>query len=133
MSEREKRYTEGMLHPDSLTGKNILVTGGGTGLGKSMSEYFLKLGGSVCIASRKMDVLEATARELVENTGGEVVPIECDIRDYDSVEKMIGFAHESFGHMDIVVNNAAGNFISPTERLSHRAFHIIIDIVLKVR
>jgi NAD(P)-dependent dehydrogenase (short-subunit alcohol dehydrogenase family) len=124
-------FTQAMLPAGTLAGKTILVTGGGTGLGKSMSKHFLELGANVIIASRKMDVLKATAEELGTATGGQILPIQCDVREYDQVENAIKQGVAQFGSIDILINNAAGNFISPTERLSHRAFSAVIDIVLK--
>jgi len=124
-------YNQPMLKEGSLKGKVVLVTGGGTGLGRSMSKYFLELGAKVIIASRKLEVLEKTAQELREETKGEVLPLACDIRNLLEVEKMLAAALEKFGTVDVLVNNAAGNFISPTERLSGKAFDIVVDIVLK--
>ncbi len=124
-------YNQPMLKEGSLKGKVILVTGGGTGLGRSMSKYFLELGAKVIIASRKLEVLEKTAEELRNETGGEVLPVACDIRNILEVENMVTVSKEKFGAIDILVNNAAGNFISPTERLSSKAFDIVVDIVLK--
>jgi len=125
------KYTEGMLRDDALKGKTLIVTGGGTGLGRSMSKYFLELGANVMICSRKMDVLEKTAQELEAETGGKVLPVACDVRKYDEVEKAIAQTVEKFGKIDGLLNNAAGNFISPTERLSHKAFDTVIGIVLQ--
>ena len=125
------QHTQSMLPADSLKGKTILVTGGGTGLGKSMATYFSKLGANLVIASRKLDVLEKTAVEIKQQSGNEVLPMACDVREYGEVEGVIHEAKNRFGAVDILVNNAAGNFISPTERLSHRAFNIVVDIVLK--
>ncbi|MGB3183988.1 MAG: SDR family oxidoreductase [Cyclobacteriaceae bacterium] len=125
------KYTEGMLRDGALDGKTIIVTGGGTGLGRSMTTYFLKLGANVVITSRKMEVLEKTAAELEEETGGKVLPVSCDVRDYESIEKVLAETEKKFGSFDTIVNNAAGNFISPTERLSHRAFDIVVDIVMR--
>ena len=122
---------EGMLKSDSLKNKTIIITGGGTGLGRSMGKYFLELGANLVITSRKLDVLEQTAGELKKETGGKVLPVACDVRKYEQVEAVISAAEEAFGQVHGIVNNAAGNFISPTERLSHRAFDIIVDIVLK--
>jgi NAD(P)-dependent dehydrogenase (short-subunit alcohol dehydrogenase family) len=124
-------YNEPMLKPDALKGKTILVTGGGTGLGKSMSRYFSQLGANIVITSRKMDVLSATADELSRETGGRVLPLACDVRNYPEVENVLAAATDAFGKVDGLVNNAAGNFISPTERLSHKAFDVIVDIVLR--
>lgn len=124
-------YTEGMLKPDAFKGKTILITGGGTGLGRSIGKYLLQVGANLVISSRKKDVIDKTAAELMNETGGKVLAVACDIRKYDEVEKVIKAAEEEFGQLHGVLNNAAGNFISPTERLSHRAFDIVVDIVLR--
>ncbi len=124
-------YTEGMLKEDALKGKTIIITGGGTGLGRSMSKYFLQLGANVVITSRKLEVLQNTAKELENETGGKVLAVQCDVRNYEEVENMVQETVKTFGSADVLVNNAAGNFISPTERLSPRAFDTIVDIVLK--
>ncbi|WP_420387089.1 SDR family oxidoreductase [Roseivirga sp.] len=123
--------TEGMLRDGALKGQTIIVTGGGTGLGRSMGKYFLELGANLVITSRKMEVLEKSAAELEEETGGKVLPIACDVRDYEQVENVLKVTEEKFGTIHGLLNNAAGNFVSPTERLSNRAFDTIIDIVLK--
>jgi NAD(P)-dependent dehydrogenase (short-subunit alcohol dehydrogenase family) len=120
-----------MLRENSLKGKTYVVTGGGTGLGKAMSTYLLELGANVVITSRKLDVLEKTAQELEEKTGGKVLAVACDVREADQVENVLKSTLEKFGQVDGLLNNAAGNFISPTERLSANAFSTIIDIVLK--
>ena len=122
---------EGMLKADSLKGKTIIVTGGGTGLGKAMGTYFVELGANLVITSRKMDVLEKAASEMEAATGGKVLPVACDVRDYEAVEKVINAAEAEFGSVTGLLNNAAGNFVSPTERLSANAFSTVIDIVLK--
>ncbi len=124
-------YTEPMLRDNALQGQTIVVTGGGTGLGKSMSKYFLELGANVVIASRKLPVLEQTAQELQTQTGGKVLPLACDVRNYTEVEAVLSKSVETFGKVDALLNNAAGNFISPTERLSAKAFDTVVDIVLK--
>jgi NAD(P)-dependent dehydrogenase (short-subunit alcohol dehydrogenase family) len=125
------KFNESMLRENALKGKTILITGGGTGLGRSMGKYFLDLGANLVIASRKLEVLEQTAQELMRETGGTVLPIACDVRNYQDIENVISQAKEKFGRIDGLLNNAAGNFISPTENLSHRAFDIVVDIVLK--
>lgn len=125
------KFNEGMLRDGALAGKNILVTGGGTGLGRSMGEYFLKLGANLVITSRKLDVLQETAGEMMEKNGGKVIPLACDVRDIDQVEAMWERAKTDLGQIHVVLNNAAGNFISPTERLSTNAFNTVLDIVLK--
>lgn len=120
-----------MLKPGSLKDKTIIVTGGGTGLGRSMGKYFLELGANLVITSRKIDVLTEAAKAMSAETGGKVLPVACDVRKYEEVENVIRSAEAEFGQVHAVLNNAAGNFISPTERLSHRAFDIVVDIVLK--
>jgi NAD(P)-dependent dehydrogenase (short-subunit alcohol dehydrogenase family) len=122
---------QGMLQNDALKGKTIIITGGGTGLGRSMGTYFLKLGANLLITSRKLDVLQQAADEMKAETGGEVLAVACDVRKYDEVESMLQQAIKVFGRVDVLLNNAAGNFISPTERLSANAFSAVIDIVLK--
>jgi NAD(P)-dependent dehydrogenase (short-subunit alcohol dehydrogenase family) len=124
-------YTQPMLRDGALDGKTIVVTGGGTGLGKAMSKYFLELGANVVITSRKMPILEETAHELMAATGGKVLPIACDVRDYGAIEAMKDKTIAEFGGVHGLLNNAAGNFISPFERLSHRAIDTVVDIVLK--
>jgi NAD(P)-dependent dehydrogenase (short-subunit alcohol dehydrogenase family) len=124
-------YTDKMLRDDALQGKVIVVTGGGSGLGKAMTKYFLELGAKVAITSRDLDKLKNTAQELETETGGTCLPLQCDVRHYEEVENMLQEVLKAFGKVDILLNNAAGNFISPTERLSSNAFDTIIDIVLK--
>lgn len=120
-----------MLRDDALKGKTIVVTGGGSGLGKSMTTYFLELGANVVITSRNIEKLQTVKKELEDETGGTVLPVQCDVRNYNEVEAMVEASVKEFGTVDVLLNNAAGNFISPTERLSANAFDTIIDIVLK--
>ncbi|PJJ11079.1 NAD(P)-dependent dehydrogenase (short-subunit alcohol dehydrogenase family) [Flavobacterium sp. 1] len=124
-------YTDKMLRDDALQGKVIVVTGGGSGLGKAMTKYFLELGAKVAITSRDLDKLKNTAKELEAETNGICLPIQCDVRHYEEVENMLQEVLKAFGKVDVLLNNAAGNFISPTERLSSNAFDTVIDIVLK--
>jgi NAD(P)-dependent dehydrogenase (short-subunit alcohol dehydrogenase family) len=111
--------------------KVIVITGGGTGLGKSMARYLMQLGARVLITSRKLEVLEGTAEELMKETGSKALPVACDVRQYEQVEAMLERCVSELGVPDALVNNAAGNFICPTERLSHRGFDAVVDIVLK--
>ncbi len=120
-----------MLKENSLNGKTIIVTGGGSGLGKSMSEYLLTLGANIVITSRREDLLTKVAENMMKEFGGKVLPVPCDVRNPDLVSKVIDESYSKFKRVDCLLNNAAGNFISPTERLSTRAFDAVIDIVLK--
>lgn len=124
-------HTEGMLKENSLKGKTIIITGGGTGLGRSIGEYCLSLGANLVITSRRIEVLQKTAQEMMEKHGGEVLAVACDVREYEAVENVISETVKKFGSFNALLNNAAGNFISPTERLSHRAFDTVVDIVLR--
>jgi NAD(P)-dependent dehydrogenase (short-subunit alcohol dehydrogenase family) len=116
-----------MFHKDLLQHKRILITGGGTGLGKGMATRFLELGATVYICGRREEVLTATADEL--KTNGPIHAIACDVRSLEAVEQMIESIWKE-GALDILVNNAAGNFIARTEELSPRAWESVINIVL---
>ena len=120
-----------MLRDDALKGKTIVVTGGGSGLGKAMTTYFLELGANLVITSRNIEKLQTVKSELEAQIGGKVLAVQCDVRNYDEVEAMVAASVAEYGTVDVLLNNAAGNFISPTERLSANAFDTIIDIVLK--
>ncbi|HEY1938876.1 MAG TPA: SDR family oxidoreductase [Candidatus Angelobacter sp.] len=118
-----------MFQNNLLAGKKILITGGATGLGKSMGKRFLELGASLCICGRREEVLASAADELRQTTGGTVKTFSCDVRNNTLVEAMV----ESFwqdGPIDVLVNNAAGNFLCRTEELSMGAFEAVIGIVL---
>lgn len=117
-----------MFKPGLMKGERILVTGGGTGLGKEMAEAFLMLGSDVVICGRRGDVLKETADELMKKHGGNCTPIACDIRVPDAIHDMVDTAW-SGGPLTGLVNNAAGNFISRTEDLSTRGFDAIANIV----
>jgi NAD(P)-dependent dehydrogenase (short-subunit alcohol dehydrogenase family) len=117
-------FRDDLLHP-----KRILITGGGTGLGKAMAHRFLELGATVYICGRREDVLQKTAAELSAVTQAPIHALPCDVRNLDAVEAMIENIWTS-GPLDILVNNAAGNFIARTEELSPRAFESVIGIVL---
>jgi NAD(P)-dependent dehydrogenase (short-subunit alcohol dehydrogenase family) len=118
-----------MFRNDLLATKRILITGGGTGLGKAMAQRFLELGATLYICGRREEVLRKTADELSQSTKGTIHTIPCDVRNLDSVEAMVESIWKE-GALDILVNNAAGNFIARTEELSPRAFESVIGIVL---
>jgi len=117
-------FSEGLLR-----GRRILVTGGGTGLGKGMAERFLALGAEIFICGRRKSVCEATAAELTAKHGGKVGVYGIDIRDAAAVEAMVADIFAA-GPLTDLINNAAGNFISRTEDLSPRGFDAIANIVM---
>ncbi|XP_009890162.1 PREDICTED: 2,4-dienoyl-CoA reductase, mitochondrial [Charadrius vociferus] len=119
-----------MLPPNIFQGKVAFITGGGTGIGKAMTTTLSSLGAKCVIASRKLDVLKGAAEEISSKTGNKVHAIQCDVRDPVSVKNAVAEIIQVAGHPDVVINNAAGNFISPSERLSANAWKTITDIVL---
>lgn len=118
-----------MFKDDLLAGKRVLVTGGGTGIGRSITQRYMALGAHVVICGRREEVLAKTVAELVALGRGSAEFIRCDIRDPDQVDAMLSAIWEN-GALDILVNNAAGNFTAPTESLSHRAVDAVLGIVL---
>ena len=126
----------GMLRDGALQGKTIIVTGGGTGLGKSITRYLLTLGANVTICSRRQSVIDETAAELTTELtavegAGRILAVPCDVRNPQEIETVLAQTIETFGRVDGLLNNSAGNFISPTERLSYKAFDTNVDIVLR--
>lgn len=118
-----------MFEPGLLAGKRVLITGGGTGLGRSMGHRMAQLGARLVICGRRLDVLEETAAAFHAELGTEVAIHQCDIRDAGAVDAMIGTIWES-GPLDILVNNAAANFIAQTEKLSFRAADAVLGTSL---
>jgi NAD(P)-dependent dehydrogenase (short-subunit alcohol dehydrogenase family) len=118
-----------MFQKDLLKGKRALVTGGGTGLGKAMVTRFAELGAKPIICGRRLEPLQETAKEIEKLTGQTCETYSCDVRNADDVEKMLDCIFAG-GNLDILVNNAAGNFVSRTEDLSHRAVDSVLNIVL---
>ncbi|WP_022979126.1 SDR family oxidoreductase [Ideonella sp. B508-1] len=119
-----------MFKNDLLAGKKILVTGGGTGLGKSIGRRYLELGAHLVICGRRKEVLDATASEFrAAVPGARVDTVASDVRDAEQVEAMMATIWES-GPLDVLVNNAAANFIARTDKLSPRAVDSVLDIVL---
>ena len=118
-----------MFRDGLLKGKNILITGGGTGLGKEIAARYLQLGADLWIAGRRAGVLEASARELVAQHGGRVRTHAVDIRDFAAVDAMAQRIWDESGPLTGLVNNAAGNFISPTKDLTPNGFNAIANIV----
>ena len=121
-----------MLPANYFKDKTYIITGGGTGLGKSFAEALLLLGANVVIASRKEERLKLATEELLQRTSNSNISYSvCDVRKYEDIERLILEACERFARIDGIINNAAGNFITPTENLSPKGFDTIIDIVLR--
>ena len=124
-------YNKGMLPDGTFNNKVVLITGGGTGLGKSIGEYLVTLGAKIIITSRRQNVIDETAEEFNKISKNSTIAIAGDVRNHEDVKNVIETGFKHFKSIDCLINNAAGNFISPTERLTPGAFDAIIDIVLK--
>jgi len=118
-----------MFQPDLLKGRAIFLTGGGTGLGRSMALHFAKLGARLFLIGRREEPLKKTCEE-IHRDGGAAACTTCDVRDYDAVESAMTTAENHWGEIDTLVNNAAGNFMARTEKLSPNAFQAVVGIVL---
>ena len=118
-----------MFKEGLLKGKRILVTGGGTGLGKEIADQYLALGAELWIAGRRGAVLDETAKELVAKHGGSVRTHAVDIRDSQAVDAMVQRIWDEAGPLTGLVNNAAGNFVSPTKDLTPNGFNAIANTV----
>jgi NAD(P)-dependent dehydrogenase (short-subunit alcohol dehydrogenase family) len=118
-----------MFKEKSLEGRTAIVTGGGTGLGLSMAKKFADLGANLVLTSRDPTHTEPACEE-IRARGARAIAVRCDVRQFDEVEAMVEQAHETFGSVDILVNNAAGNFLCPTEDLTPNGFNAVISTVL---
>ena len=118
-----------MFQPDTLKGRAIFLSGGGSGLGKSMALYFASLGARMFLIGRREQPLEETCDE-IRSAGGSAAFTTCDVRDYAAVEAAAEKSSEQLGRIDTVINNAAGNFMARTEKLSANAFNAVVGIVL---
>ncbi len=117
-----------VFRQDVLEGKVCFVTGGGSGICKGMTEAFLAHGARAVILGRKVERLEEAAKELTEKTGRECIAIGCDVRDPKAIEAALDQAISHFGHVDVVVNGAAGNFLAPAAALSYNGFKTVMEI-----
>jgi len=118
-----------MFQPDLLTGRAVFLTGGGSGLGRSMALHFSRLGARMFLIGRREQPLKEACDE-IHNNGGTAAFATCDVRDYDAVDAAFAAAETQFGEIDSLVNNAAGNFMARTEGLSPNAFNAVVGIVL---
>jgi NAD(P)-dependent dehydrogenase (short-subunit alcohol dehydrogenase family) len=119
-----------MYQKDLLKGRTIFITGGGTGLGRSMALRFAELGANLFLVGRREEPLQETS-DTIRAAGGRAAYASADVRDFAAVEKAVAAAEKEFGHVDTLVNNAAGNFIARTEKLSPNAFNAVVGIVLQ--
>ena len=129
MNSEAPAYLQPMLPPGALAGKTAIVTGGGTGLGRAMAVEFGRLGANVVVAGRRLDVLGETVAE-VEASGARAMAQATDVRNVESVDALVNAVLERFGAVDILVNNAAGNFVVPSIDLSPNGWRAVVDIVL---
>jgi NAD(P)-dependent dehydrogenase (short-subunit alcohol dehydrogenase family) len=120
---------ETALKAGTFDGVAVVVTGGGTGLGKAIAAEFARLGASIVITSRKDEHLEA-GREAMAALGAGVLTVACDIREPDSIAAMFDAAVDRFGLPGVLVNNAAANFPVPAEDMSPNAWRTVVDITL---
>jgi len=118
-----------MFQPGLLKDRAIFLTGGGSGLGRSMAIHFAKLGARLFVVGRREEPLKSTCDEIHQD-GGSAAFATCDVRDYDAVEAAFSSAEAQFGEVDTLINNAAGNFMARTEKLSPNAFNAVVGIVL---
>lgn len=118
-----------MFQRDLLKGRTVFLTGGGTGLGRSMALRFAELGARMFLVGRREEPLRETCEE-IRRLGGAAAFTTCDVRDYAAVEAAVAQAEQRFGEIDALINNAAGNFIARTEKLSPNAFNAVVGIVL---
>jgi NAD(P)-dependent dehydrogenase (short-subunit alcohol dehydrogenase family) len=118
-----------MLPPHTLKGQVAIITGGGTGLGRAMALEYSRLGAKLVLASRSQEHLDHTVAEILQ-AGGEAIAVVADVRDPAQVDQMVQAAKQKFGSIDILINNAAGNFICKAEDLSPNGWKAVVDIVL---
>lgn len=115
--------------PGLFDGQVALITGGGSGIGRGIADLLAALGAHVVLASRKLERVQAAALEII-GAGGEASAIAVDVRDQERVKQMVADVHDTHGRIDLLVNNAAGNFYAPSESLSANAWKSVIEIDL---
>lgn len=119
-----------MFRDDLLKDQTIIVTGGGSGLGKSMATRYAELGANVVIASRNLDKIESAAEEMRSATNGTVFPVQVDVRSHEACEAMVAKTVDKFGAVHGLLNNAAGNFLCPSEDLTVGGYEAVVGIVM---
>ncbi|MEJ8851165.1 SDR family oxidoreductase [Variovorax rhizosphaerae] len=118
-----------MFTNDTLQGRVALITGGGTGIGLEIATAYARLGASVMLVGRNEERVQAAAKS-ISDEGGKAAAMKCDVRNYDEVKQAVEATVERFGALDIMINNAAGNFVCPTAELSPNGWKTVIDIDL---
>ena len=118
-----------MFTNDTLAGRTALITGGGTGLGLEIATTYARLGAAVMLVGRNEERVQAAA-DTLNREGGKAAAAKCDVRNYDEVKAAVDATVQRFGALDILVNNAAGNFVCPSAELSPNGFRTVIDIDL---
>src|SRR5690625_5177737 len=116
---------QSMLPIGTLEGKTAIITAGGTGMGKKMAEELARLGCNIVIASRKKEVLEEAADE-ISKYGTKIIPFQVDVRTPDKVQELVDYTVSEFKHIDILVNNAAGNFVVESLSMSDNAWNAVV-------
>lgn len=119
-----------VFRPDALQGHVAIITGGGTGICRGIATAYARLGADVCIVSRKQEVLDVAAKEIGETTGRTILAVAADVRQPDTLAKVVSATADTFGRVDTLVNGAAGNFLAPAAGLSPNGFRTVIDIDL---
>ncbi|MCB9706614.1 MAG: SDR family oxidoreductase [Myxococcales bacterium] len=119
-----------VFRDDILRGHVALITGGGTGICRGIARAYLAHGARVCVVSRRQEVIEAAAKDLSEETGGEAIGVAADVRQPEAIAAAVAATLERFGRLDTLVNGAAGNFLAPAAGLSSNGFRTVVDIDL---
>jgi NAD(P)-dependent dehydrogenase (short-subunit alcohol dehydrogenase family) len=114
----------------SVRDKVTIVTGGGTGIGKAIAVRFAEAGAPVAIASRKLENLEAVARQ-ISDAGGQALALQCDVRDPEDVKRVVDVTIERFGRLDVLVNNHGASFMAPVSQITPNGWDAIVAINLK--
>lgn len=114
---------------DALAGRVAMITGGGSGIGFGIAKAFVAAGAKLVLASRNIEKLEGAVAELIA-MGGEAIAVQADVRNYEDVEKAVQAAQDAYGSLDIMIANAAGNFVVPASAMSPNAWKTVIDIDL---
>jgi citronellol/citronellal dehydrogenase len=120
---------DNVLREGSLTGRSALVTGGGTGIGRATAELLAELGARVAIAGRRSELLEETATA-IRSRGGVCLPLACDVREPAAAKELVDAVIAAHGSLDVLVNNAGGQFVKPAEEISHNGFRAVMRLNL---